>query len=181
MVTHELLGVDDSASVARCTCGWCSTSASSTARAEARWRIHAAERRAAVCSARAIGLHRAASDRALELVDLQARTLARRQEVADQRRRLREAMARVRADASHRPLPGSAIGLLERALALAGCTIPELWIDYFALGGSTSASGLAAMLEGRRPMARIDHDLVATALNERFADAGFGHPLDMAP
>jgi hypothetical protein len=58
-----------------------------------------------------------------------------------------------------------------------GCTICELWWDYFSLGGSRSESELAAMLANEEPIERADQQLVATALNERFASWGLGHPV----
>jgi hypothetical protein len=53
----------------------------------------------------------------------------------------------------------------------------ELWWRYFALGGNATPTALDGFLAGRVPPARADHDLLAQALNERFAHLGQDSPV----
>lgn len=53
----------------------------------------------------------------------------------------------------------------------------ELWWAYFALGGTATPLDLEAILAGTETASRIDHDLLAQALNERFVDYGQNHPV----
>jgi len=75
-------------------------------------------------------------------------------------------------------VPGEPARLLESARALSGLTVYDLWLRYVMLGGSASTEELSAMLSCAVPLGHYDHDMIALALNECFADAGFGHPLD---
>jgi hypothetical protein len=60
----------------------------------------------------------------------------------------------------------------EPARLLLGLSIAQLWIDYVGLGGSAPPMALRRFLKGGAPLGRHDQDLVAQALNERFADLG---------
>ena len=52
----------------------------------------------------------------------------------------------------------------------------ELWIAYFALGGSARPHEVRAYLGGGA-VESMDYDVLAQALNERFLDQGSNHPV----
>lgn len=60
----------------------------------------------------------------------------------------------------------------EGARLLLGLSIAQLWIDYMGLGGNASPTSLRRFLKGSASWGQHDQDLVALALNERFADVG---------
>ena len=66
---------------------------------------------------------------------------------------------------------------LERARIEVGLTHGELWYRYFALGGMSTELEVEAYLYDALMPTNHDRDLVATALNERFAELGGDHPL----
>jgi hypothetical protein len=66
---------------------------------------------------------------------------------------------------------------LERARREVGLSIPDLWMRYFALGGMSTALEMEAMLYGALVPPTHDSDLLAVALNERFAELGGDHPI----
>jgi len=53
----------------------------------------------------------------------------------------------------------------------------DLWFRYFELGGMRSALEVEAFLYGALVATAHDLDLLAVALNERFAELGGDHPL----
>jgi hypothetical protein len=59
----------------------------------------------------------------------------------------------------------------------AGLSHAELWLRYFELGGMSTGSELEAYLYGVRAPSTHDHDVIAHALNERFAELGGNHPV----
>jgi hypothetical protein len=75
--------------------------------------------------------------------------------------------------------------VLEAARVQAGMSVGELWMAYFALGGSQTASSVRAFLDADTDPRLTDYDVLAQAVNERFMDLGGDHPVpyreDMAP
>jgi len=61
---------------------------------------------------------------------------------------------------------------LSAGLDLAGAEISEVWWRYVANGGLGDPALLAARIAGTAPCERIEHDLIAQALNECFLDRG---------
>jgi hypothetical protein len=53
----------------------------------------------------------------------------------------------------------------------------ELWLRYFELGGMGTGLELEAVLLGFLQPSSHDHDVIAHALNERFAEMGGDHPV----
>ena len=68
-------------------------------------------------------------------------------------------------------------GLLETARRDLGLTHGELWFRYFALGGMSTSLEVEAYLYGALEPSVHDRDVIAVALNERFAELGRDHPL----
>jgi hypothetical protein len=62
--------------------------------------------------------------------------------------------------------------VLDRSRKDAGLTHNELWLRYFALGGMSSALQLEDILSGALDPTPYDHNVIAHALNERFAELG---------
>jgi hypothetical protein len=60
--------------------------------------------------------------------------------------------------------------------SLARMTFDELWVAYFALGGSALPGTVRTYLDGSASPA-IDYDVLAHALNERFSEQGANHPV----
>jgi hypothetical protein len=59
----------------------------------------------------------------------------------------------------------------------AGLSHAELWLRYFELGGMSTGFELEAFLYGIVAPTDHDHDVIAQALNERFAEFGGNHPV----
>ena len=70
--------------------------------------------------------------------------------------------------------------ILERARIDVGITVAELWVEYFGLGGMATALEIDAYLNGALVATIEDRDLLAVALNERYAANGDDHPLPYA-
>ena len=62
----------------------------------------------------------------------------------------------------------------------AGLSHAELWLRYFELGGMSTGFDVEAFLYGVRAPSDHDHDVIALALNERFAELGGDHPVPYA-
>lgn len=59
---------------------------------------------------------------------------------------------------------------LESARQVLDLSVFELWVAYFALGGLSDAPTLDAYLRGDKSATELDHNLIAQALNETFAE-----------
>jgi len=53
----------------------------------------------------------------------------------------------------------------------------ELWLRYFELGGMSTGLEVEAFLFGALHPTSHDHDVIAHALNERFAELGGDRPV----
>ena len=56
----------------------------------------------------------------------------------------------------------------------------ELWLRYFKLGGMSTGIEVEGILHGVLSPSDYDHDVIALALNERFAELGGDHPVPYA-
>ncbi|MFP5318989.1 MAG: hypothetical protein ACLGI2_11940 [Acidimicrobiia bacterium] len=65
--------------------------------------------------------------------------------------------------------------VLEAARVQASMSVSDLWLAYFALGGEMRPDGLRSYLADGT--GRVEYDIVAQALNERFSDLGADHPV----
>jgi hypothetical protein len=66
---------------------------------------------------------------------------------------------------------------LENARQLADVTVDQLWLRYFALGGTATRDDLDALLRGDDEFDTVQHDVVVHALNERFVELEMNHPV----
>jgi hypothetical protein len=66
---------------------------------------------------------------------------------------------------------------LEDARRQLGVSTIDLWVDYFALGGTLDASQLDRYLHGDGEIGNADHNVLVHALNEVFQARGHNHPL----
>lgn len=66
---------------------------------------------------------------------------------------------------------------LERARIDVGLTHSELWFRYFELGGMSTALELEAYLYDALAVTDHDRDIIAVALNERYAELDRDHPV----
>jgi hypothetical protein len=69
------------------------------------------------------------------------------------------------------------IDALEQARREVGLSVADLWMRYFALGGVSTALEVEAILFGALIPITHDRDVLAVALNERFAEMGGDHPI----
>jgi hypothetical protein len=69
------------------------------------------------------------------------------------------------------------IDVLDAFRQEAGLSHGELWLRYFELGGMSSGFELEAFLYGSLIPTDHDHDVIAHAINERFAELGANHPV----
>lgn len=70
-----------------------------------------------------------------------------------------------------------AIDVLEQARRDVGLSVPDLWMRYFGLGGMSTPLEVEAILYGALIAVDHDRDILAVALNERFAEQGSDHPV----
>ncbi len=66
--------------------------------------------------------------------------------------------------------------VLEAARISAGISFTELWIAYFALGGSAQPEVVRSYLGGWHA-GSLDYDVLAHAINERYLEEGLNHPV----
>jgi hypothetical protein len=66
---------------------------------------------------------------------------------------------------------------LDRARRDVGLSHGDLWFRYFELGGKCPAIEVEAFVYGALAPSEWDADLLALALNERYAETGRDHPL----
>jgi hypothetical protein len=66
---------------------------------------------------------------------------------------------------------------LDRAIRETGLSTEELWLRYVALGGTALASEIDDYRHGQTVPDPAQHDVLAHALNERFAELGGDHPV----
>ena len=69
------------------------------------------------------------------------------------------------------------IDVLEKARRNVGLSVADLWVRYFALGGMRTELEIEAYLYGALVATTHDRDVLAVALNERFAELGGDHPI----
>jgi hypothetical protein len=63
-----------------------------------------------------------------------------------------------------------------------GLSRTELFVRYFALGGSNDPGAIEAFLEGRtETLERVDYDMLVHAVNERFSELGLNHRVPYSP
>lgn len=67
--------------------------------------------------------------------------------------------------------------ILVAAQNQADMSFQDLWLAYVALGGLSSPVELHRILDGEARPSRIDFDVLGQALNEKFLDLGFSHPV----
>lgn len=73
-----------------------------------------------------------------------------------------------------------AIDLLEQARRDLELSVDDLWTRYFSLGGMSTLIEVEAVLFGALVGSGRDRQLLAVALNERFAELGGDHPIPYA-
>ena len=71
----------------------------------------------------------------------------------------------------------SSLDVLEAARREAGLSVSDLWFRYFTLGGMSTALEVEAILFGALIGSAHNRDVLAVALNERFAELGGDHPV----
>ena len=76
---------------------------------------------------------------------------------------------------------GGAAADLDRGRREAQLSMDDLWWAYFALGGNATPTEVRAILTGDSRPGRLDHDMLAQAINDRFVDMGGDHPVAYAP
>jgi hypothetical protein len=74
-------------------------------------------------------------------------------------------------------MPSTPIDELDGYRLSAQLSHGDLWLRYFGLGGMSTGLELEAFLLGALTPSIHDHDVIAHALNERFAELGDNHPV----
>lgn len=70
--------------------------------------------------------------------------------------------------------------ILESARTIAGLSNVDLWIGYCGIGGHDSPAAVDTYLTGAALPARLEYDLLAQALNDRFIQLQLDHPVPYA-
>lgn len=111
-----------------------------------------------------------------ELRRVSAETRRRREQLWNDRAQIRAQLA-LRRSLINTPDRRAAGAILDAAVSVAGMSLHELWLEYFALGGDATSTQIQEMLAGRVLLTRTDHDRLAVVLNERLSREGWGRPL----
>ncbi len=69
------------------------------------------------------------------------------------------------------------LDVLEVARREVGLSVADLWMRYFTLGGMSTALEMEAILFGALVANAHNRDVIAVALNERYAELGGDHPV----
>ena len=75
------------------------------------------------------------------------------------------------------PATGEGASALESARREARLNPQDLWLRYFALGGSSTLDELWSYLNGSKTPNDHNYDLLVDALNERFMEIGLNRPI----
>jgi serine phosphatase RsbU (regulator of sigma subunit) len=67
------------------------------------------------------------------------------------------------------------LAAMRAAIARADLTVEQLWLRYFALGGSDGPMDLEGYLEGLLPLSPLQRDILAVAVNERLDELFWPH------
>lgn len=70
--------------------------------------------------------------------------------------------------------------VLVAAYEQAELTLWELWVRYFALGGTAPLPDVHAHINGAETLGTVEHDTLVHALNERFVERDMDHPVPYA-
>ena len=162
--------------VACCSCGWRSAQASGgEIPATWWWQIHVDQHRAAAQCARAWAIGESARSRNAELAASRDVIRGRRMIVSQQRAEVRAGLDR--AAGRTRDERVDVEQMLECARKIAGFSIGELWLKYFALGGKLTQQQMHRVLTGVDQIERSEYTVLSVVFNEEFCDDGFGYPL----
>jgi hypothetical protein len=71
--------------------------------------------------------------------------------------------------------------VIREGLHRLGWTTSDLWVAATGIGGSFTRPDVEAIAAGRRPATPVEHDILVSALNDRFVDLGQDHPLAYWP
>jgi hypothetical protein len=74
-------------------------------------------------------------------------------------------------------MPSNSIDVIREGLQRARWTITDLWVAALSIGGDLSRRDIEQITGGERPATPIEHDILATALNDHFMDLGEAHPI----
>lgn len=181
---HDPSVIPDGAQwIAVCQCGWTSSPVHDAAQAEARLRIHTRCVKEASRLRQMTAVYEAAARRSSKLVEQWEKARSQREDlrrrrtelIVDWERRWQSASAltcrttvKVRETTADR---------LEAARRLAGLSLRQLWLAYFAVGGNASLEDLGTALREGHPLPPGEYNQVALALNEHFASEGLGRPV----
>lgn len=69
------------------------------------------------------------------------------------------------------------VDALEQARQAVGLSMSDLWFRYFGLGGMSGPVEVDAILHGALIAEPRNRDLLAVALNERYAELDGDHPI----
>lgn len=76
--------------------------------------------------------------------------------------------------------PEHQLRMLRQAFDHVELTLDELWLRYFALGGTAGHLELEAYLEDLMPLAAMERDMLAIAVNERLDEISWPHRVPYA-
>ena len=69
---------------------------------------------------------------------------------------------------------------LEAVRRRLGVDLADVWLAYFGLGGTATAAVIEGYLRGADDLDRLQHDILAQAINEHAMDKGMDHPAPYA-
>ena len=69
---------------------------------------------------------------------------------------------------------------LEAGREAAGLSLRDLWLAYWAIGGTATPEVLMTYLDGTEEPEAADYDVVAQAINDQLIDRRLDHPVPYA-
>ena len=67
--------------------------------------------------------------------------------------------------------------VIRRGLDRAQWNLTDLWIASVGIGGGFTRDQIAHITDGTTDATSLEHDILATALNDHFTDHGQNHPV----
>jgi hypothetical protein len=69
---------------------------------------------------------------------------------------------------------------LEAERRRVGIDLADLWVAYIGVGGLATPADMEDYLRGARTFTRIEHDMLAQAINDYSVELGLNHPAPYA-
>jgi hypothetical protein len=74
-------------------------------------------------------------------------------------------------------MPIDSYRVIREGLLRARWSVTDLWVASIGIGGAFVQTDVQHIADGRRAPNQVEHDILASALNDHFTGRGEGHPV----